>query len=94
VPAFLLIGYLANLLPFIFIGRVMFLYHYLSALIFAIIILAYLIDQMKVSKAKTSVIIALIVLFGASFIFFSPLSYGLPMGTKQQNERFWFKSWM
>src|SRR3989344_3680317 len=40
----LLGGYALNLLPFIGIKRIMFLYHYLTALIFAILILIYLID--------------------------------------------------
>ncbi|MEK7579620.1 MAG: phospholipid carrier-dependent glycosyltransferase [Patescibacteria group bacterium] len=42
---FLISGYLLNLLPFIFIGRVMFLYHYFPALIFAILILCFQLDN-------------------------------------------------
>lgn len=41
----LLLGYFINLLAFIFIGRVTFLYHYLISLTFAILIFAYLVDR-------------------------------------------------
>ena len=43
----LLGGYFLNLLPFIGIKRVMFLYHYLTGLVFAILILVYLIEKQK-----------------------------------------------
>ncbi|MFA6295445.1 MAG: phospholipid carrier-dependent glycosyltransferase [Candidatus Paceibacterota bacterium] len=94
VPTFIIIGYLANLLPFILIGRVMFLYHYLSALVFAIIIMVYLIDQIKVHRRKIAISVGLLLLFTVSFIFFSPFSYGLPLDTDHQNERFWFSNWI
>lgn len=93
LPAFLVAGFLINWLPFIFIGRVMFLYHYLSALIFAIMALALVIDQIKKFKTKIIVGLALIILFTSNFIFFSPLSYGLPLSPDAQNYRFWFTGW-
>ncbi|MDP2926936.1 MAG: phospholipid carrier-dependent glycosyltransferase [bacterium] len=40
--SFLFLGYLANLLPFIFVGRVAFLYHYLPSLAFAVLLFAVL----------------------------------------------------
>ena len=86
----LLAGYALNLLPFIVIGRVMFLYHYLIALIFAVLILCYLIDIRKNSrKIFTGIITAAI----AAFLFFSPLTYGLPLSDKAYNARVWFASW-
>ncbi|MEK7478030.1 MAG: phospholipid carrier-dependent glycosyltransferase [Patescibacteria group bacterium] len=93
LPVFLIIGYLANWLPFIFIGRVMFLYHYLTALVFAIITLAFVIDQIKVPKVKIAVGLLVVIIFSISFIFFSPLTYGLPMSVAEQNTHFWFNSW-
>ncbi len=86
---FLLGAYLINFLPFIFIGRVMFLYHYLSALIFSIIILSYIIDKEKSKK----VIAAIVVLVIGSFIYFAPLTYGLPLTASQYENRVWLSSW-
>jgi len=54
----LLVGYLVNLLPFVAIHRVAFLYHYLTSLVFAILILAFIvekslsIEEMKEKKWK------------------------------------------
>ncbi len=93
LPAFLLISYLANWLPFIFIGRVMFLYHFLVALVFSIIALAFMVDQIKVPRTKVVIGLLLVIVFGASFIFFSPLTYGLPLSVSEQNTHFWFNSW-
>ncbi len=83
-------AYFFNLLPFIGIKRAMFLYHYLTALIFAILILVYLLD--KLPKRKT-VFAALIVASLITFIYFAPLSYGLPLTDKAYNARVWFPSW-
>ena len=83
-------GYVINYLPFIGIGRVMFLYHYLSALIFAILTLAYLIDQ---HPKRKKIFMTVIILAGLAFLFFAPLSYGLPLEANQLQNRFWFNTW-
>lgn len=71
----LLTGYAFNLLPFIGVKRVMFLYHYLAALIFAILIMVYLIDKTKSrQKIFTGLVIASIV----AFLYLAPTTYGLP----------------
>ena len=73
----LLLGFFANLLPFILITRVSFLYHYLPSLIYAILILALWLARLwPKDKAILSIIMALVLL---SFVLLSPLSYGWPM---------------
>ena len=84
-------GYLLNFLPFIGIGRVMFLYHYFSSLIFAAIALSFLIDSIQ--KNKTAIFIAVILTAGLFFLFFSPLTYGIPLTPDQYNIRVWLNSW-
>src|SRR3989344_1229140 len=96
VLAIMLGGYVLNLLPFIGIKRVMFLYHYLTALIFAIMILCYLIDRfgkLTTSKNSRNVFIGIIAAPIAAFIFFAPLSYGLPLSNKDYEARVWFSVW-
>ena len=90
VPLILIGGYFLNYLPFVGIGRVMFLYHYLSALIFAILALAYLIDQ---QKNRRNILIGLIVLASLAFLYFAPLSYGLPLEAGSFQNRLWLTSW-
>src|SRR3989344_5016298 len=86
----LLGGYFLNLLPFIGISRVMFLYHYLTSLVFAILILVYLIEKQKNSK---KIFIGLTAISVLAFIYFAPLSYGLPLAPKAYESRVWLSSW-
>ena len=87
----LLLGmYLASFLPFIFIGRVMFLYHYMSALIFAIMLLAYNISQSSNNKWLYAILIATSII---TFVYFAPLTYGLPIIPNHQAGRLWLTSW-
>jgi len=76
----LILGYFINLLPFIFISRVAFLYHYFSSLIFGILILAVLYDAF-LKNMKNSFIFywGYICLVFLCFLLISPLTYGLPM---------------
>jgi dolichyl-phosphate-mannose-protein mannosyltransferase len=74
------IGYLASWLPFSLIERDVFVYHYLIALIFGIFSFATFVDiigdNSVVIKICFIMICVLIVL--GSFIYLSPLVYGLP----------------
>lgn len=84
------IGFFANLIPFFFISRVAFLYHYFPSLIFALIALSYFLT----SSHKSHIILPLffIIVIGC-FIFFSPLSYGLPLEDSSFFLRVWLPSW-
>ena len=90
-PLFLLSAWLANILPFVGITRVMFLYHYFTALIWAILMLAYIIDGKPQHTRKTVLALGGVAL--ACFIFFAPLSYGLPLSEKGFSMRAWLTSW-
>lgn len=82
----LILGWLMNLLPFMGIGRVMFIYHYLSALVFAILLLAQLVDHAPRSRSIAWVIALLATgLYG----YFLPLTYGMP----SDRAMFWLSSW-
>ncbi len=91
--SFIIGGYILNLLPFMGIGRVMFLYHYMIALTYSILALAYLIDKEKGKKAKITLMV-LIITGAAMFVYFSPLNYGLPLTPDQYQNRIWIKSWL
>ena len=92
----LLLGYFLNLLPFIFISRVAFLYHYLSSLVFGILIIAFLYDKIFSGKStksgrknfwgfpsKTNLVwyLAYLSLVVLVFLLISPLTYGIPVST-------------
>ncbi len=90
VALFIFSGFLVNFLPFIFIGRVMFLYHYEAALIFSIIALIFLIDQGKYKKVIFPVLVCACLI---SFLYFSPLTYGLPLSNEALAQRMWLSTW-
>ncbi len=93
IAFFVIIGFLVNFLPFIFIGRVMFLYHYEAALIFSIMSIGLIFDLIKNQKTKLIVSCALIFICSITFIYFSPITYGLHLTQEQLNSRMWLSSW-
>ncbi len=90
VLLFLTIGFIFNLLPFVGIDRVMFLYHYTIALIFSIMGLAYLIDK---SENRKKILLFILIAGLISFLFFAPLTYGLPLSEGGYDARVWFATW-
>ncbi len=90
---FLLFAYLFNLLPFIGITRVMFLYHYFTALVFAIITLVFLIDMIENEKTKKKAFISVVVISALFFIYFSPIIYGISISQSSEHLFFWISSW-
>ncbi len=95
VPLILIGAYTINLLPFIGIGRVMFLYHYLTAYIFAILMLTYLINKLEFKNEKRSsiFIVTAVIIAGIFFVYFSPLSYGLDISQQSFLNHIWVPSW-
>ena len=87
----LLIGYFANFLPFWEVSRVLFLYHYFTAFIFSVCLLWFNFSHLNI---KNRVILAFFVLIIAGFVFFAPLTYGLPLNPSQYNLRVWLKTWI
>ncbi|MGQ0793121.1 MAG: phospholipid carrier-dependent glycosyltransferase [Deltaproteobacteria bacterium] len=88
-----------NFLPFMNIKRVMFLYHYFPALIFSVAAMSLFLfggrgDDDSLSRRALAVFWGLIVLFIAGFIFFMPLTYGIPLTEAQFNLRLWFDKWL
>ncbi len=89
LPLILIGAWAVNLLPFVGITRVMFIYHYLTAFIFAILALAYLLDSHKSRR----LIFAMIALAAITFLYFAPLSYGLPLEAGSFQHRIWLPTW-
>lgn len=87
----LVLAYLANLLPFVLISRVMFAYHYLAALCVAIVGIGYLLD--RCGPYRRALAALLLALAAAAFVYFAPLSYGLSLPTEQYDARFWVRGW-
>ncbi len=86
---FIAINYLANLLPWIKVSRCTFLYHYMSSYSFALLSVAWLIEQCLKSSfliyRRLGIIILLLVVL--AFIYWLPIYLGLPLSQKEFNLR-------
>ncbi|MCA9334948.1 hypothetical protein KC953_02280, partial [Candidatus Saccharibacteria bacterium] len=97
---FALLGYVFNFLPFVFIERPMFLYHYFFALLFSIILaccmISILYDRLSRTRGRNvanSVYILLAGVVVTGFIYFIPISYGLPIGLDDVQRYMWLPTW-
>jgi len=75
----LVLSYFTNLLPFIGIKRVSFLYHYLPAILYAILLFSFWLARQWPKNKKTFGVLLLLILAG--FILLAPLSYGWQIPT-------------
>jgi dolichyl-phosphate-mannose--protein O-mannosyl transferase len=100
--AFLSGGLLINYVPFIGIRRVMYLYHYLFALVFAIMLAAYCGGTLAgwnddrdgrlwtfPSRRSAMVYWSVAALVLVGFIYFLPLTYGWPLSRESYDQHFW-----
>ncbi len=86
----LLLGYFGNILPYIFIKRIAFLYHYLPSLVFGILILSILYEKvfepflLKTTSQKTELFFyfGFLSLCFITFLILSPISYGFLISPK------------
>lgn len=103
----LMSGYIICFIPFATIPRFIFAYHYLPALIFSIIIFSVVLDGIVTmifgetpknkifhnsKKANLAFLLVLFAVF-ASFVYFSPLTYGFPLTEQQFESRMWLDTW-
>jgi dolichyl-phosphate-mannose--protein O-mannosyl transferase len=88
----LLLGYVAFLVPWVAIDRVVFIYHYLPSYAFALLMLAYWLARWW--KGYQWAVLAFVVLTVASGIFYLPMAMALPMTQENLQLHLWLKSWL
>ena len=93
---YLTINYAANWLPWSLVSRCTFLYHYMSALIFSILALAFILDRWLASANIYCKIVAIssVTIFAIAFIFWLPIYLGLPLTLQEFHWRMWFNHWI
>lgn len=86
---FIVINYLANLLPWIKISRCTFLYHYISSYSFALLSVGWIIEQFLKSSflVYRRLGIMILLLITIAFIYWLPIYLGLPLSQKEFNLR-------
>ncbi len=94
---FLLLSYFTYFLFFGSISRFMAIYHYLPALIFSIIIFAVFFEeilrQIKSQVVKNILFFGFLALIFLGFLFFAPLTYGIPLTESEFLQRMWLPTW-
>jgi dolichyl-phosphate-mannose-protein mannosyltransferase len=99
VPIFVVVNYAANLLPWVRVTRCLFIYHYMGAVLFAIMGLAWFVDLWLRSSSRLWQIAGLTTIFSvaASFVFWLPIYLGLSIEKSALFDRlwnFWIFNWV
>ena len=96
--AFLTVGYLAQYLPWFFVTRITFIYHYFPSIIFLVLMIAHSIMQWKKKLTKRSFILLCSLLGGLAtvlFFLFYPVLSGQPVDAAYVDKWLrWFDSWV
>ncbi len=93
---FVAVNYLANLLPWMRVTRCLFLYHYMGSYVFAILGLAWIVDRwLRSPRASLRQMgLVAIALVAVAFIFWLPISLGLPLSAEGFKLRMWLPTWV
>ncbi len=91
VPLYIVINYAANLLPWVKVNRCLFIYHYMGAVLFAIMGLAWLVDEWLRSSSRFLRRLGLSIIFSiaGAFVFWLPIYLGLPLDKVGLGLRIW-----
>ncbi|MBR3294471.1 MAG: glycosyltransferase family 39 protein [Oscillospiraceae bacterium] len=93
--AFLLVGYLAQLLPWVFITRTTFEYHYFPSSVFLVLALGYVFSLLRDNRKDWRVpVYSLCILSAAVFILFYPAVSGMPVNNASATKLMkWLPTW-
>ncbi|MBD1929728.1 phospholipid carrier-dependent glycosyltransferase [Trichocoleus sp. FACHB-90] len=96
VALFLILNYVANLLPWVKVTRCAFLYHYMGAAIFAFLAIAWIVDSYLQSYNLWLRAVGVTIIFAIllAFVYWMPLYLGLPLSPESFGSRMWFRSWI
>ena len=93
---FIVIAYLSQYLPWIFIGRTTFIYHYFTSVPFVTLMVAYCLYLLvKEKKVPKGVIYGYAAVAVVLFVMFYPVLSGQPVNKEYVSVALrWFKSWV
>ena len=90
---FILVMYLVVWLPYVFIGRVMFLYHYFMALPFVMLAVTALMKFLYEKFNKKWIVFGYLAIVFIMFWVFYPVSSGVPVPKTYADSLKWFSTW-
>ena len=90
---FLLVGYLAPVLPWVFISRLTFEYHYFAATLFLVLALGYVFDRLR-QRGSFGIVYVFTAASGALFALFYPVLTGVTVSRSYAwNVLKWLPDW-
>ena len=90
---FVLVGYLAQVLPWVFISRLTFEYHYFAATLFLVLALGYVFDRLR-QRGYFGIVYAFTAASGALFALFYPVLTGVTVSRSYAwNVLKWLPDW-
>ncbi|MBD2196547.1 MULTISPECIES: dolichyl-phosphate-mannose--protein mannosyltransferase [Calothrix] len=96
IAIFIVFNYAANLLPWVKVTRCVFIYHYMCAVVYVFLAIAWFVDQSLRSYHRelraVGVTVSFLILVG--FIFWMPIYLGLPLTSEGYKLRMWFNTWI
>ena len=93
---FFITGWALHYWPFFIMGRALFLHHYLPAAIYSFLVFAHIFDlalRLDRGYIRGFITVVLLAMFFASYIFFSPITYGTTLSKEDLVNRKWLQSW-
>lgn len=99
IALYLVVNYAANILPWVTVTRCVFIYHYMTGVVFAFLAIAWLVDQSLRSYYKEFRVFGVTVIFLVLFalVFWLPIYLGLPLSEEAYEQRImWMgiKTWI
>ena len=90
---FILVGYLAQVLPWVFISRLTFEYHYFAATLFLVLALGYVFDRLR-QRGSFGIVYVFTAASGALFALFYPVLTGVTISRSYAwNVLKWLPDW-
>lgn len=90
---FILVGYLAQVLPWVFISRLTFEYHYFAATLFLVLALGYVFDRLR-QRGSFGIVYVFTAASGALFALFYPVLTGVTVSRSYAwNVLKWLPDW-
>ncbi|KAA8496168.1 Dolichyl-phosphate-mannose--protein mannosyltransferase 1 [Porphyridium purpureum] len=87
-------GWLVNMVPYLDITRATFLYHYLPALWYGIMLAAWMLHVfVRSQKVRVPLVLVLMTIFVANFVYFAPWVYNMEILNTAHKQRQWFSRW-
>jgi hypothetical protein len=96
IALYLVANYAINLLPWVKVTRCVFIYHYMTGVVFAFLAIAWFVDQCLHSYYRSLRVVGTTISFLiiTAFVFWMPIYLGLPLSSQGYKFRMWFNSWI